>query len=279
MCEISVIMPVFNNKKNVQVAIKSILNQSFTNFELVIPDFGSTDGTLSIIKSFNDSRIRVVIQNNLENRVQALNTGLALSSSKYIAIMEPNHVMHVDRLKIQRTIMEAKTSIIVCGSHIKRFVTNKQEEEIANLLLPENLINNPLLAFLQGNCIIHTTAMIRNSFLKEHQLQYETYPGDEEFKLWVEIAKREGQFYVDTQTLLFSHTGCESEDRKNCLLSKNIIDEIVDFLVKGSPELNTISLSFKSLRDRGMMTQQEIIAFFYRFFEKNKCEFFKSIQY
>lgn len=91
------------------------------------------------------------------------------------------------------------------------------------------MLENPLPAFLQGNCIIHATAMIRNRFLKEHQLQYETYPDAEDFKLWIEIAKRGGQFYVDTQTLLSCHAVNEPEDEQNRQSSENIIREIVDF--------------------------------------------------
>lgn len=112
--------------------------------------------------------------------------------------------------------------------------------------------------------------MIRNRFLKEHQLQYETYPDAEDFKLWIEIAKRGGQFYVDTQTLLSCHAVNEPEDEQNRQSSENIIREIVDFLANDSPELNLILTSFKKLEHKGMMTQQDIIAFFYHFLQKNK---------
>lgn len=110
--------------------------------------------------------------------------------------------------------------------------------------------------------------MIRSRFLKKHQLQYETYPDAEDFKLWAEIAKCRGQFYVDTQTLLYCHSVNEQEDEQKQQSSENIIWEIVDFLAKDSPELNVILTNFKKLEHKGIMTQQDLIAFFVIFYKK-----------
>ena len=59
---ISVIMPVYNGDEYIQEAINSILNQTFTNFELIIIDDGSIDESVAIAKSYNDKRINIISQ-------------------------------------------------------------------------------------------------------------------------------------------------------------------------------------------------------------------------
>ncbi len=233
MSEISVILPVCNHEKYIHDTVKSILNQSFGDFELILAGYGATDGSLSVAESFEDSRIRIIARNDLHNRTNALNAGLELVSGKYVALMEADHIMHVDRLKIQYAIMEEAPSITVCGARVKYLDAQKQE---IKLPVPGGLIENPLLSFLRGNSIIHPAVMIRNQFLKKHRLRYENYPGAEDFKLWVEIAQCGGQFYVDTQTLLSCCAPKKQEGEQEQQSSSNIIDEIVEFLAKKHPE-------------------------------------------
>src|ERR1035437_9572714 len=75
---ISIVLPVYNGEKYLKEAIRSVLKQSFPDFELIILNDGSTDNSLEIIKSFDDSRIKVV---NQENRGfgDTLNTGITLA--------------------------------------------------------------------------------------------------------------------------------------------------------------------------------------------------------
>ena len=65
MTEISVILPVYNSQDYIKEAIESVLKQTFTDFELIVVNDGSTDSTAEIINSFNDSRLRVLTQDNL----------------------------------------------------------------------------------------------------------------------------------------------------------------------------------------------------------------------
>ncbi len=270
MSEISVILPVCNHEKYVHDTIKSILNQSFEDFELILADDGSTNDSLSVVKSFEDSRIRIIARNDLHNRTNALNAGIESASGKYIAMMEANHIMHVDRLKIQHAFMEAEPSITVCSAHIKYFDAQKQENNAIKLRVPGGLIENPLLFFLSGNCIIHPTVMIRNQFLKKHQLLYENYPDAENFKLWTEIAKRGGQFHMDTQQLQYGQVTNKQDDGLKRQSSDHIINEIVEFLAKRHPELEVILANFKKLQDKETMTHLDIVGFFHHFFTKNK---------
>src|SRR5450631_203107 len=95
---VSVVMSVFNGESFLAEAIQSILDQSFTSFEFVIINDGSTDGTSAILASFQgrDARIRVVDQNN-QGLVKALNCGCGLVRGKYIARMDADDFAFSER--------------------------------------------------------------------------------------------------------------------------------------------------------------------------------------
>lgn len=81
--KVTVLMPVYNGEKYIKFAIDSILNQTYTNFELLIINDGSTDNTQQIIESFNDSRIRSIQQSN-HGVAKTLNKGIKLVNTEYI---------------------------------------------------------------------------------------------------------------------------------------------------------------------------------------------------
>ena len=87
MCEISVILPAYNSEKYIKKAIESVLNQTFTDFELIIINDGSTDNTLNIINSFSDSRIRLINQENM---------GPGASRNRALRIARGRYIMYLD---------------------------------------------------------------------------------------------------------------------------------------------------------------------------------------
>jgi glycosyltransferase involved in cell wall biosynthesis len=198
MSKISVVMPVYNAEKYVSEAIESTLRQTFDDFELIIIDDGSEDNTLPLISSYLDRRITVL--QNRHDFIGSLNLGLQKANGKYIARMDADDIMHIDRLKIQHAIMEEEPEITVCGTWMIPFGENVPRGKINTGM--NGLIENPLLQLLRGNILYHPTIMIRKDFLNVHHLRYDNYECAEDYKLWYEIAKRKGVFYVESQPLL-----------------------------------------------------------------------------
>lgn len=95
---VSIVMPVYNASATVSSAIKSILAQKFTNWELLALDDGSTDNSTEIISSFNDPRVRLIICEH--NFIATLNRGFAEATGKYIARMDADDLMVPERLMI-----------------------------------------------------------------------------------------------------------------------------------------------------------------------------------
>ena len=98
---ISVILPVYNVERYVAAAIQSVLNQTYRNFELIILNDASTDGSKEIIFSFTDSRIRYVENERNLMLIKTLNKGVGLAKGKYIARMDADDICHSSRFQMQ----------------------------------------------------------------------------------------------------------------------------------------------------------------------------------
>lgn len=192
---ISIIMPTYNCGEYIKEAIESILNQTFKDFELIVIDDGSIDNTAQIIKTINDDRI-VYIKNRHRGIVYALNTGLNLARGKYIARMDADDICYPERLQKQYNLMEEKTDIIVCGTHIV-FHDNSVGS------CGYGYWGDPLACLAQGNIIYHGTVMIRNQFIIERKLQYQHKPHAEDYYMWFEIVKNGGLLYTIPEILYF----------------------------------------------------------------------------
>lgn len=118
---ISVLTTVFNEEGYIGETIKSVLNQSFKDFEYIIVDDGSTDGTREVVKKFEkkDSRIKYYYygeNRGYENLGKVVNFGLKKCRGKYIARLDADDLSYKDRLKIQYTYLEKHPDIFIIGS-------------------------------------------------------------------------------------------------------------------------------------------------------------------
>lgn len=112
---VSVVMSVYNGELYLREAVDSILNQTFTDFEFIIIDDGSTDSSAEILQSYRDTRIRLFQQENVGLAV-ALNKGIARAKGKYIARMDADDMSFLERLGMQYRFMEAHSDILAIGS-------------------------------------------------------------------------------------------------------------------------------------------------------------------
>lgn len=113
-------MPVFNAEKTLVECLDSILDQSLEEFELVAVNDNSTDRSVEVLRSYNDSRISI-IENKKKGIVSALNLGLQSCRSDLVARMDADDVMYVDRLKKQFAVMTDDASITLCATQARKF--------------------------------------------------------------------------------------------------------------------------------------------------------------
>ena len=99
MPKISVILPAYNSQDYIHESIESALNQSFSDFELIIVNDGSTDNTLDIIDGFDDSRIKLIDQSN-QGPGAARNNALKIASGEYIMYLDSDDFFMSDALEV-----------------------------------------------------------------------------------------------------------------------------------------------------------------------------------
>ena len=118
--QVSVVMPVYNGERYLAEAIASILGQTYADFEFIIVDDGSTDGSAEIICEFveRDSRIQFIRLDRNMGHATARNNGISVASGKYVANMDCDDVCLPDRLRRQVNFLESNPNIDVLGSNL-----------------------------------------------------------------------------------------------------------------------------------------------------------------
>ena len=134
---ISVLMPVYNGEKYLEKAIKSVLFQTFKNYEFVIVDDGSTDGSWKIIQKYSHKDKRIVAIRSSKNlrTSAALNKGLKITKGKYVIRMDADDWSYPDRFQKQYEYMELHPEVGVSGGSIE--VCNEKLEVINKRTYPQ----------------------------------------------------------------------------------------------------------------------------------------------
>ena len=102
---VSVVLPVYNAEEYISEALKSILNQTYDNLEVVVVNDGSTDHSLHVIRSLADKRVKIISREN-RGLVASLNEGIDAASGDYIARMDADDISHPERISKQIRLLE-----------------------------------------------------------------------------------------------------------------------------------------------------------------------------
>lgn len=179
---VTVLMSVYNSEAYLREAVESMLNQSFKEFEFIIINDTSTDSSLEIIESYDDSRIKII--HNPENigLTRSLNKGLKLARGKYIARMDADDVSLPDRLEKQVRFMEDNPEIGICGTWYKVPAKNKI---VQHPIFHQGIIT----ALFKDNAIGHPTSILRKEVITRYNLFYnERFLASQDYDLWVRAA-------------------------------------------------------------------------------------------
>lgn len=190
MPRISVLMPVYNCRKYIEESVNSILKQTFSDFEFLIIDGCSTDGTYEYLQSLSDSRIKLIREAQKSGIVNALNMGIVMAKGEYIARMDADDISLPQRLDIQFQILENNPQISVCGTSY--FTKDENKVNLENITRTDRTENSfEVYMHLFFSCAVcHPSVMIRNKILIDNKLFYDTdFKDAEDFEFWVRISK------------------------------------------------------------------------------------------
>ncbi|CAD7803951.1 Putative glycosyltransferase EpsE [Chryseobacterium aquaeductus] len=182
--KISVVMPVYNGEKYLVEAIDSILNQTYSDFELLLINDGSKDATESIILSYSDERIVYVKNEENLGLIKTLNKGIDLARGEFIARMDQDDISHQKRFEKQIKIFEENNEVGVCGTWFTMFGGNIDKILVAH---PER--SEEIKLHLLGHCTLgHPTIMLRKSSIGSERYD-EDYQAAEDYDFWVRLSK------------------------------------------------------------------------------------------
>lgn len=186
--KVTVQIPVYNGEKYLKECLESILNQSFTDFECLIIDDGSTDGSAAVIESFRDPRVRFVRNERNMGISHTRNRGFDLARGTYVALMDCDDVCPPERLDRQVAFMDAHPEVGVCGSWVQEMYPDGTmiEEQLRRYPADDASIRRMLM---QDSPLWNPSLILRKSMIRQHRLYYNPdFKLGEDFDLVVRAA-------------------------------------------------------------------------------------------
>jgi glycosyltransferase involved in cell wall biosynthesis len=181
---ISILLPVYNAENYVQETIASILAQTYTHFELIVINDGSTDRSQEIIDSFNDKRIITLKNEHNIRLIATLNLGLQKAKGKYIARIDADDIMLPNRISKQVMFLEENLDYGMVGSYVQTF---GDVEGSIFYPLDDASIRYTSMFY---NPFVHSTVMLRASVIATNLLDYDsTMLHVEDYALWIQIMR------------------------------------------------------------------------------------------
>ncbi len=166
MPKITVAMPAYNDAPYIEEAINSILNQSFHDFELLIINDGSSDGTANIIEEFTDKRIRIIHFDKNQGRPFARNVALNEAKGAYLVWMDADDIAVHNRLALQLDFMSSSRDIAFCGGYMQCFGESKH---LVRVKTSPEAIHAGIILY---SSILNCTACMHLESLHKYNLVY-----------------------------------------------------------------------------------------------------------
>ena len=184
MPQVTIILPVYNGEQYLHEAIDSVLAQTYRDFELWVCNDGSTDGTVAIVDSYTDPRVRRIDNPHNMGLVATLNRAFAMVESPFIARMDDDDLWHEKKLELQMLLLESRPDVGVCGTSIHKF-----GDIDSFCFFPEE--SDALKVGLIFYCMMsHPSVVYRRSMLQEVGLTYQKdYFPAEDYKMWIDVLK------------------------------------------------------------------------------------------
>ncbi|MFI3241432.1 MAG: glycosyltransferase family 2 protein [Alphaproteobacteria bacterium] len=192
--KLSVLIPIYNSAQFLTDSINSILNQTFKDFELLLLDDCSTDGSFEFISQIKDKRVKVFRNDKNLGISTTRNKLIDLATGEYLAIMDNDDISLPTRFEHQIKFLDNNPDVSVVGTWTELFCKTKNKiNPIKKLITNLGWIwTQPQTATiydcLTASVVMHTSAMIRAKDLKQYNIKYKKeYTPAEDYKLWADI--------------------------------------------------------------------------------------------
>lgn len=196
---ISILLATYNGEKYLSLAIESVLNQSFKDFELLIGFNGTTDNSKEIVKKYNDSRIKIFDYGDDKGKSKTLNKLINQSKYDWIALQDDDDFWMPTKLERQIPFTD---SYDVIGTFINYINENNEVTGSPNLSrFPIEIITHSLSGL---NQVANTTAIFKKSIALEIGGWKDNLDGIEDFDFWLRLM-RLGKKFINVPEELVHH--------------------------------------------------------------------------
>lgn len=264
MCRVSVIMPLYNASKYLNLTIDSILRQTYTNFELIVVDDCSTDDSYDKVAAINDKRIKLYRNEENYGIAYTRNRAIDLANGEYIAIMDDDDIAPVYRLKEEVEYLDKETDVIAVCGHC-RYIDSKGND----MGKQWNVFSNPYFLnayMLFSDAVPNSTGMIRKEVIEKNHIKFvDKMFGTEDYRFWAECSLHGYIGSIDKVMMYWRVNHGSETDRVLALKNeqrKAAIDSIHEYLLTGlgfelqNEHLNIINKVFS---EEGVIDSREEI--------------------
>ena len=161
---VSILMTIYNHESFLNKSIKSVINQTFKNWELIAIDNGSDDKSGEVLRKIRDKRIKKKYLKKNIGRTNCLNYGLKFCKGKYIAILDSDDLARKNRITFQINRMKKNTNLWLTSSSYTKI--DDRGRNLSKVLIKNNLKKNPR-KILYNNIIAHSTVLFKKKLLEK----------------------------------------------------------------------------------------------------------------
>jgi len=190
---ISVLMTVYNSEKYLKSSIKSILNQSFKKWELVVVDDFSTDNSREILHNIKDIRINFFFLKKHIGRTKALNYALKQAKGKYIAILDSDDISYINRFYLQKKVLNENKKINLVATRARLIDENGKTIKLQPTLREMKDFNKIIV---YKNIFAHSSIMFRKNYLKKIGIYPKNLKWAQDYGLILKFVKRGHLFLI-----------------------------------------------------------------------------------
>lgn len=194
----SILIPTYNRSNNLSKAIKSILSQTYTHFEIIIIDDGSTDETASVVKSFRDPRIIYKHIENYGGPARPRNIGITLAKGEWVCFLDDDDWWSSEKLEVCTRHLNDQVDLLYHDLEIIYVKPSRFKRKITKSWQVKSPVVFDLL--LKGNCISNSSVIVRKELLIKINGFNESREiiSAEDYNAWIKIAQYSDNFlYLD----------------------------------------------------------------------------------
>lgn len=220
---LSVLMTVYNGGPYLRQAVESVLKQSYSDFEFLIVDDASTDGSQEILKAYQDPRIRIIQNSSNQGQTASLNIGLHNAQGEYIARIDADDVAFPHWLRSQVDFLKnnrARIDVLSAG------LVTFSEKGLGKAYFSPSCREDFLLKAIIKSPINHGSALIRKGAILDMGGYDDDYKIAADYHVWINLLRQNGSISSNPDIVMAirCHSDSESEKNKLALMLKEIAE-------------------------------------------------------